>query len=83
MFEKEIFELKDKLKEIEESIKDLLRETAPTIDNDDQIQTLRNQLEYYKERLNTKVYIFTSLYISKHWKLFTEEVQQNFFFLNI
>ena len=59
MLEKEIFELKDKLKEIEESIKDLLRETAPTIDNDDQIQTLRNQLEYYKEKLNSKVYFLS------------------------
>ncbi len=55
MLEKEILELMDKLKEIEENIKELLRETAPEIDSNDQIQTLRNELEHYKEKLNKKV----------------------------
>ena len=57
MLEKEILELKDKLKEIEENIKELLRETPPEIDNNDQIQTLRNELEHYKEKLNIKVFL--------------------------
>ena len=57
MLEKEILELKDKLKEIKDNIKELLRETPPEIDNNDQIQTLRNELDHYKEKLNIKVFL--------------------------
>ncbi len=62
MLEKEILELKDKLKEIKENIKELLRETPPEIDNNDQIQTLRNELEHCKEKLNIKVFLSPDFY---------------------
>ncbi len=70
MLEKEILELKDKLKEIEDNIKGLLRETTHEINDNDQLQTLANELEYYKEKLNKKVYYILFLYfLSKHTTL--------------
>ena len=53
--ENEIADLKSKLSEIEEKIKDILRSAATTEINDEEIIKLKEDLVYYREQLSIKV----------------------------
>ena len=53
--ENEISGLKAKLSEIEENIKNILRSAAEDI-NDEEIIKLKQDLVYFREQLNIKVY---------------------------
>ncbi len=51
----EIADVKSKLSEIEEKIKDILRSAAITEINDEEIIKLKEDLIYYREQLSIKV----------------------------
>ena len=52
----EISDLKSKLSEIEENIKDILNSVATTEINDEEIMKLKEDLVYYREQLKIKVF---------------------------